>query len=149
MPKNRTFYYETEIAKIAGAIHRELSHRIDCICSGGRLTISHMVILELLVKRKSSNMSELSKSLNLTMPAATAIIDKMIELGLVKRDRPAEDRRIVDISLTKKGSDSAKKVIKSRHDIIKEVFSVMTEQEKKQYLLLLNKVYTGIISRKS
>jgi len=149
MSKNRTFYYETEIAKIAGTIHRELSYRIDCICSGDRLTISHMVILELLAERESSNMSELSKTLNLTMPAATAIVDKMVELGLVKRDRPAEDRRVVDISLTKKGKDSAKKVIKSRHDVIKEIFSVMTEQEKKQYLMLLNKVYTCIINRKS
>ena len=149
MTKNRPFYYETEIAKMAGAIHRELSHKLDSICSGGRLTISHMVILELLAERESSNMSELSKTLNFTMPAATAIIDKMIELGLVKRDRSTEDRRIVVVSLTAKGKDSAKKLTKSRHDMVREVFSVMTEQEKKQYLLLLNKVYTGIISRKS
>lgn len=148
MVKNNSYYYETQVSGLAGAIHRELSNKLVKMFSGSKLAISHIVILELLNEKKSSNMSDLSKSLSLTMSAATAVIDKMVEFGLVKREHSAKDRRIVDVSLTKKGKDAAGKVIKNRHDMIKEVFSVISKQEKKQYLGLLKKIYTGLKRKK-
>ncbi|NQT94908.1 MAG: MarR family transcriptional regulator [Candidatus Omnitrophica bacterium] len=148
MKENKPFHYETEIAKTAGALHRELANRLNRMFAGGKLTISHMIVLELLNEKKCSNMSEIAKILDLTMGAVTAIVDKMVEVQLVKRGHSEEDRRIVEVCLTKKGIDTAKKVTKNRLEIIKEVFSVMTKQEKQQYLKLLNKVYNGLRNRK-
>ena len=141
------FNYEVEISKTAGAIHRELTNRFNEIFSKGKLTMSHLIILELLYEKKLSTMTELARSLNLTMSATTAIIDRMLAQKLVDRARSDKDRRVVEVSLTKKGVSTAAKVLNNRLEMIKEMFFVLTKSEKQQYLLLLRKVYSGIKER--
>ena len=138
------FNYEAEISKTAGAIHRELSNKLNKIFSKGKITMSHIIVLELLYEKKHSIMTELAKSLNLTMSATTAIIDKMVEIRLVNRNRSEKDRRIVEVSLTKKGTTTTAKVLNNRLEMVKEMFFVLTKSEKQQYLKLLRKVYSGI-----
>jgi len=147
MRGNVDFNYEAEISKTAGAIHRELTNKLNKIFSKGKLAMSHIIILELLYEKKHSTMTELAKSLNLTMSAATAIIDKMVEMKLVNRNRSEKDRRVVEVSLTKKGTTTTAKVLNNRLEMVKEMFFVLTESEKQQYLLLLRKVYSGIRER--
>ena len=147
MRNNTDFNYEAEISKTAGAIHRELTNRLSKLFSKGKLTISHLIILELLYEKKLSTMTELAKSLNLTMSATTAIIDKMVKQRLVDRVRSDKDRRVVEVSLTKKGASTAVKVLNNRLDMIKEMFFILTKSEKQQYLRLLRKVYSGIKER--
>ena len=138
------FNYEAEISKTAGAIHRELSNKLNKIFSKGKITMSHIIVLELLYEKKHSIMTELAKSLNLTMSATTAIIDKMVEIRLVNRNRSEKDRRIVEVSLTKKGTTTTAKVLNNRLEMVKEMFFVLTKSEKQQYLKLLRKVCSGI-----
>ena len=144
MHNNTDFNYETEISKTAGAIHRELTNKYNKIFAKGKLAMSHIIVLELIYEKKHSTMTELAKLLNLTMSATTAIIDKMVELKLVGRARSEKDRRIVEVSLTKKGTTTATKVLNNRLEMVKEMFFVLTELEKQQYLKLLRKVYSGI-----
>ena len=141
------FNYEAEISKTAGAIHRELSNKFNKIFSKGKFAMSHIIVLELLYEKKHSTMTELAKSLNLTMSATTAIIDKMVEIRLVNRNRSEKDRRIVEVSLTKKGTTTTAKLLDSRLEMVKEMFFVLTKSEKQQYLKLLRKVYSGIKER--
>ena len=138
------FNYEAEISKTAGAIHRELSNKLNKIFSKGKFAMSHIIVLELLYEKKHSTMTELAKSLNLTLSATTAIIDKMVEIRLVDRNRSEKDRRVVEVSLTKKGTTTTVKLLNSRLEMVKEMFFVLTKSEKKQYLKLLRKVHSGI-----
>ena len=147
MRNNTDFNYEAEISKTAGAIHRELSNKLNKIFSKGKFAMSHIIVLELLYEKKHSIMTELAKSLNLTMSATTAIIDKMVEIRLVNRNRSEKDRRIVEVSLTKKGTTTTAKVLNNRLEMVKEMFFVLTKSEKQQYLKLLRKVYSGIRER--
>ena len=147
MQRNANFNYEAEISKTAGAIHRELTNKLNKIFSKGKFAMSHIIVLELLYEKKHSIMTELAKSLNLTMSATTAIIDKMVEIRLVNRNRSEKDRRIVEVSLTKKGTTTATKVLNNRLEMVKEMFFVLTKSEKQQYLKLLRKVYSGIRER--
>ena len=147
MRRNANFNYEAEISKTAGAIHRELTNKLNKLFSKGNLTMSHIIVLELLYEKKHSTMTGLAKLLNLTMSATTAIIDKMVEIRLVNRNRSEKDRRIVEVSLTKKGTTTTAKLLDSRLEMVKEMFFVLTKSEKQQYLKLLRKVYSGIRER--
>ncbi len=148
MTEKRIYFYEEEISKVASSMHRELVNKISSVIPDGGINISHIIILEFLKEKKSSNMSELSKTLKLTMGAATAIIDKMVELQLTKRHHSKTDRRVVEVELTDKGKAAAEKFIKHRLVVIKEVFSVLTESDKKIYLKLLTKIYDGLKYKK-
>jgi len=148
MTEKRIYFYEEEISKLTSSMHRELANKISSVIPDEGINISHIIILEFLKERKSSNMSELSKTLKLTMGAATAIIDRMVELQLTKRHHSKTDRRVVEVELTDKGKAVAEKFVKRRLVVIKEVFSVLTESDKKIYLKLLTKIYDGLKYKK-
>jgi len=144
MNNPKAYYYEKEISKLAGAMHREFADRLNSTLLYGRLAMSHLIILELLNKKRSSNMSELSKNLKLTMSALTSIIDKMSELKLVKRYHSENDRRIVLVTLTKNGKMLASKISRDRLAVVKDIFSVLSKKEKQIYLELIKKIYNGL-----
>ena len=72
------------------------------------------------------------------------IVDKMIRLGMVKRERSLEDRRVVKVILLKKGAETAKKITEERRKVANKIFSSLTETERKEYLRLLRKVYVSL-----
>ncbi|MFH1848362.1 MAG: MarR family transcriptional regulator [Candidatus Omnitrophota bacterium] len=136
--------FGSEISRLLPVIIREFGKQQSGLLSNGALTIHQLVILDLLLERKSCNMSEISRGLNLTMSAATAIIDKMIGSKLVKRERSTEDRRVVRVIMQAKGRDIIDKINKGRRDLANNVFSVLTASEKSEYLRFLKKVCDSI-----
>ena len=138
------FDFGREIAKILPAILREITSRHETIFSRSSMAVSHIVVLELLNEKGPSTMSELAKNLNLTMGAATGIVDKMVKSGFVKRERSSEDRRVVNVELLKKGKQVSGEIAKARRELSNKMFSVLTEKEKHEYLRLLKKVYSGL-----
>lgn len=53
-----------------------------------------------------TTMSDLSRSLHVTMGASTNIVDKLVRGGYVSRVRDTEDRRVVRVKLEPKGVDA-------------------------------------------
>jgi DNA-binding MarR family transcriptional regulator len=107
-----------------------------------------MVVLDLLNERKSSTMSEIAQSMRISMSTATAIVDNMVEESLVARERPLQDRRVVMVTLTKKGQKEADTISRKRLELIKDIFSVLTKSEKRQYLGIIKKIAEGIRKNK-
>jgi DNA-binding MarR family transcriptional regulator len=140
------FQYEHDVAKIVGALHRKLTRNIYDLFLKGKLSLSHIITMELLHDRGSSNMSELSKALNLTMGASTAVIDKLIRLGLASRRHTEKDRRIVEVFRSKKGEQLVNGVIGHRLEMVKKVLPVLTDKDKRVYLDLLKKIYKGLVN---
>ncbi|MFC1419757.1 MarR family winged helix-turn-helix transcriptional regulator [Streptacidiphilus cavernicola] len=84
------------------------------------------VLLLLAAKPDGAPMGDLSRRLVLTSGGATRLIDRMIEAGLVCRDRSAEDRRVHVVTLT--GAGSAKLVEAARRhadELDRHVFGVL------------------------
>lgn len=129
-----------KVAKILPRILREVTSRQASIFLQGDISFPHIVILEFLKETGSGKMSDLAKILHLTTSAVTAIVDKMVDLNLVKRERSSKDRRVVRISLLKKGEEITRRVGEERKSVANDIFSVLTEQEKCEYLRLLTKV---------
>jgi MarR family transcriptional regulator, organic hydroperoxide resistance regulator len=142
------FYYEKEIAKIVGVMHRKLTRYIYAVFVKGQLSLSHIIAMEFLDEKKKANMSELSGVLNLTMGASTSVVDKLAALKLAQRHHLAKDRRVVEVLLTRKGENLIKKVIKHRLDMVNNVLSVLSEKDKEVYFGLLKKIYAGLRDEK-
>jgi DNA-binding MarR family transcriptional regulator len=147
MPEKQIFFYEKQISGLISIMHREMVDKLNSMIPQKHINIPHLIILEYLKEKGISNMSELSKALKLTMGAATAIIDKMVALKLVRRNRTEKDRRVVEVLLTGKGKSTAIKFAEYRLSMIKDIFSVLTEVDKKAYLKLLEKICNGLRQR--
>ena len=55
-------------------------------------------------------LSQLSKKLQISAPTVTGIVDRLEKSGFVKRIPDMEDRRVINVDLTAKGHQIAKKL---------------------------------------
>ena len=136
--------FGVEVSKILPVIMREAGRRQMRILTKGDLTMPQIVILDFLLEKGHCRMGEVAHVLNLTMSAATGIVDKMVRTGFVKRERLQEDRRVVRIILLRKGEQMAKRVSEERRKAANEIFAYLSEAERHEYLRLLRKVYEGL-----
>jgi MarR family 2-MHQ and catechol resistance regulon transcriptional repressor len=69
-------------------------------------------------------MSEIGKKLCRSKPNMTALVEKMINDGLVKRIDDKDDRRIINISITKKGMN----LLREKKDEMKQTLKIGLER---------------------
>jgi DNA-binding MarR family transcriptional regulator len=136
-----------ELSKIFPLLIREFAKRQSNFFAKGVLTVPQVVILDYLAERGPCKMNELAKVLNVTMSAVTPIVDKMIKLKLVKRERSTEDRRVVKIIMLNQGKEKLREIREERKNIMNDFFSVLTKSEKYSYVKLLKKVYNNLKQR--
>ncbi|NTV91585.1 MAG: MarR family transcriptional regulator, partial [Clostridiales bacterium] len=60
--------------------------------------------LTLLNEKKRLSMKSMAQEMRVSKPQLTPIINNLIELGYLYRETSKEDRRVINVSLTQKGS---------------------------------------------
>ena len=92
------------------------------------LTRLHMAVMGEL-SQTSLTMSELAKTLMMTKPQLTHVVDPLVSSGIVERRPDEKDRRVINLALTAKGRvllDEGKQKIKEN---IKIKLATLTPEE--------------------
>lgn len=91
---------------------------------------SHGGILHYLYLNQSPmTMTELSEKVNKTQPTITVLVNKLIDLGYVKKEKSSDDGRVFRVNLTKKGEDFRKVFYEISLALNKKMHSGLTEVE--------------------
>jgi len=101
---------------------------------------NEILTLLFLYRNKSGNMTEISDYINAPLNTTTGVVGRLEKKSMVERKRDANDRRIVNIVLTEKAIefiDEEKKVIEY---YFKEVYKVLTDDEKAAAINIFKKV---------
>jgi DNA-binding MarR family transcriptional regulator len=98
------------------------------------LTSSQIKVLATFTERESYSMSELSQMLSVTLPTMTAMIDRLIQSGLVKRERDERDRRVVLVRLTGDGKKVISNLMEIRKQEIEKVLRTLEQEEVEVFL---------------
>ena len=85
-------------------------------------------------------MKDISEYFHISLPAATAMVNRIFRLGLIKRITDTKDRRVIKISLTLKGKKILNIVIKTKRKSIEDIFSQLSVKERGNYLKILHKI---------
>lgn len=113
------------------------------------ITVKQFYYLNVINNMKKPTCSELAERLNVSKPAVTAIANKLIDLGCLKRIQCNEDRRVYYILLDDKG----RRLIEQNHKTLKEwakyVESCLTQDELNKYAEILEKVIASHPLKKS
>ena len=80
---------------------------------------------------------ELAQKLNLSKPAITAIVNKLIKQNLVYKEQSMTDKRTFYIKLTKNGLKIFNSCRLAHNDLEKYIAEKLTEEEYKQLVHLL------------
>jgi DNA-binding MarR family transcriptional regulator len=113
-----------------------------------RYGLSHgrFVVLMALRRRPghTSTPADLAEGASVTRATITGLLDGLEKDGLVERSSRTDDRRSVDVHLTRKGNALLERVLPDHYERIGALMGKLTRQEKKQLTLLLGKVREGI-----
>jgi DNA-binding MarR family transcriptional regulator len=103
------------------------------------ITGPQMGVLLAMQRGLASTPFELSKMLSIDTGLMTRILDKLETKGLLARSRSVDDRRVVNLALTKKGQEIAAEVPKIAPEVLNARLKKFTRAEFEELCRLLNK----------
>ena len=106
----------------------------------GKITLPQFFVLNHLDKHDESKMNELARVMDVTTAAVTGIVDRLVRCGYIERTYDPNDRRVINIRLTQKGSDMVKRIGRQRRAVTQEVFGKISKEERESYLAIMTHI---------
>ncbi len=128
------------------AMHRSMRERGHFAKATG-LSMPQFGILMQLHHHHHCGVSDISQRFDITAPAASQLVDKLVQTGLIERIEDPDDRRVKQISLSAKGKTMIEKGLAHRYrwvdqlvkelnpadrEKISEAFDILNETARKQ-----------------
>ena len=117
--------------------HLNKKHSLDL----SKISPLKIQTLGFIKKSGSPPMKDVADFLAITPPSATSLIEGMASDKLIIRKPSSSDRRTVHLQITPKGEKVLSEGFKEMTAHMKEVFTCLTEKEKKQLILIYTKIY--------
>ncbi len=129
--------FADKINEIFPMVIREFLRRQTNELSKGRITMPQVIILNFLYNQGESRMTDLAHFMSVTTAAMTGIIERLVRYGYALRISEPNDRRIIKIKLTSRGSVLVKKINQQKRRMIIDIFSKLPQQEREDYLRII------------
>ncbi|HBQ94884.1 MAG: MarR family transcriptional regulator [Sulfobacillus benefaciens] len=123
-----------QIQKLFPRIMRYLEDEASRELIGLEVTPSQMNALFALYGVNDLPMGELADQMGLTESAATRLVDRLINMNLVRRERDEQDRRVVRVRLSTYGKQLAELVFERRQEQVMR-FAKRLEQPARNALI--------------
>ncbi|HEU5330769.1 MAG: MarR family transcriptional regulator [Thermomicrobiales bacterium] len=93
------------------------------------LRLAQMRALLRLASAEGLTMGELARRIGVSCAAATQVVDQLVDLGLVARERDMEDRRVVRLWLTERARPELEQALARRARQVREVCAQLRPEE--------------------
>lgn len=117
-------------------MHRSMRNFVHFSKEKG-LSVSQVTAL-FRIRHGVNGVSEIGDDLGVSSAAASQMLDRLVQQGLIMRSEDPHDRRSKLLVLTDKGQQFLCESIQARQKWIEELAELMTEDEKEQALGVLN-----------
>ncbi|WP_100012353.1 MarR family winged helix-turn-helix transcriptional regulator [Lentibacillus sediminis] len=104
------------------------------------MKISDFAVLEALYHKGRQTIRQISEAVLISTGSITYVIDKLEAKGLLERKHCREDRRVVYIHITDKGTQLMDEIFPQHQQVIEEIFTDISDTEKEQLIDLLKQV---------
>ncbi|CAM9116723.1 MarR family winged helix-turn-helix transcriptional regulator [Mycoplasma todarodis] len=106
------------------------------------LKISHreLIYIVFIKNNEGKRMLEIGKKMGLSKGAFSNTVKTLVEKKLVKKQKNAEDKRIMMLTLDEKGEEAYAIHGKARKRITKSIGNILTDQEKEGFIALCDKL---------
>ncbi len=88
--------------------------------------------------RGACGVTDIGEHLGVTSPAASQMIDRMVQQGLLERAEDTADRRVRQITVTEKGRQLIEKSILARQRWMEDLTTALTAPEQEQAIQALD-----------
>ncbi len=101
------------------------------------------VLTALFESDKKLTMKEMASKIGKDKSTVTALVNRLIDLGYVEKEKCSYDKRVTYINLTQKAIDIEDKFNYISSQVKETAYGNFTEDEKKEFLRLLKKLSTN------
>ncbi|MBI3241648.1 MAG: MarR family transcriptional regulator [Chloroflexi bacterium] len=108
---------------------RSMREWVRFIKSSG-LSMPQFSTLMRLHYRGGCGISDISAHLDVTAPAASQMVDRLVQMGLLERGEDPNDRRAKQVTLSAKGRDLVEKGIEARNRWSEELATKLTAEQR-------------------
>ena len=106
------------------------------------ITLPHLEIMKTLHIEGTRHIAEIGEKLQIPKPQMTHLIDRLEKIGVVARQPDVNDRRIINIALTPKGSNIINEFDATIESYIADKLSALTDEELQDLSASLRKLST-------
>ncbi len=96
------------------------------------LSMPQLGILMQLHYRGTCGISDLSEKFDITNAAASQLVDKLVQSGLIQREEDPHDRRVKRVNLTEKGQELIRHSTEKRYRWVEGVARKLSTEEREQ-----------------
>jgi MarR family transcriptional regulator, organic hydroperoxide resistance regulator len=133
--------------------HRELERRMNDAMRPLGLTGAQADALGVIGKAGPLSLKELGELLIAEAGHPSRLVDRLVEAGLVERRSAGEDRRRVELSLTKRGRALEKRMLSAREGVLQLGHQLIGERDLAPAVELFQDLlqytpYAGLIERR-
>jgi DNA-binding MarR family transcriptional regulator len=121
------------LLNILPLVHRKLL-KIEFERVNPNLSRLHFIVLRILSDHNRSPISEIGKNLFIPRPQMTALLDRLIALGLVTRLGDTVDRRVINIALTSAGRQTIAACDRLIRDSLRQKLSSLSSGDLQAFL---------------
>lgn len=111
------------------------------------LTQPQFAVIEVLGHLGPLKVGEICDKMLVSGGNMTLVLDNIEKLGLLERIHSKEDRRAINVQLTKQGQELFDKIFESHAEHISKIMSVLDGEEQKQLGDLLRKLGKSVIEK--
>ncbi|MBM3254690.1 MAG: MarR family transcriptional regulator [Candidatus Omnitrophica bacterium] len=129
--------FADKLHEVMPVVMREFTHRQVDELRSGKITLSQFLILDFLQRYSAARMTDLARFMQVSTAAMTGLVERLVNYGYAARVLNPNDRRIVKVQLTPKGTEIVKKIYQSRRKMIMDIFGKITHRERQEYLNVL------------
>lgn len=109
--------------------------------------LNEFAVLEVIFHYQKISVQKINEKVLVAPSSLSYILDKLVAKKLIKREISPTDKRSYLISLTKLGKDASQDVFPKHYENLKEVFEILSEEEKNQLTYLLKKIGQHVESK--
>lgn len=104
------------------------------------LSAQEIRVLRTIDREKCCIMSGIAGAIRLSLSSVTGLIDRLVEKKLVNRDRSHDDRRVVQVELTKEGRELHQAASEGRLEFARGLLKTLSAEEQEVLISLLGKI---------
>lgn len=125
MNKNNIYEIIEEVQSISKLMNKKINNNVKF----KKLTFVALMIMNQLKLGKVRTLTEISTILGIPNSTASVVVDKLVNMGVVRRERDKEDRRKVLICIASEGIEQGNQILKYHMDHLASLFKDATEEE--------------------
>lgn len=132
---------DQEIDTLMQSIHKKIQSPIrHTKYIFDNLTVLQVQALRFIHTAKSITTTDLSRIFEVSKPSASALVERLVEHGWIKRTPHTKDRRTILLTLTKKANKRLDEICEQRSNVIKNIFQSLNPEEKQNLVRILKKM---------